>query len=53
MNFGEGFKLLVKVVLGGELFWLMLVIKFVFLCKEDKIFIVFDEVDIGVFGCVV
>lgn len=53
INFGEDFKFLVKVVFGGELFCFMLVIKFVFFCKEGKISIVFDEVDIGVLGCVV
>lgn len=52
-NEGEFFKVFVKVVSGGEKVRFMFVLKFFYVINSDLSFLVFDEIDIGIFGKIV
>lgn len=53
VNFGQLLKGLVKVVLGGELLWISLVIQVIMVQILCIFILVFDEVDVGIGGFIV
>lgn len=53
INFGQLLQLIVKVVFGGELLCIVLVIQVIIVCKMEILVLIFDEVDVGISGLIV
>lgn len=53
INLGQLMQFIVKVVFGGELFCIVLVIQVIMVCKMEILVLIFDEVDVGISGLIV